>query len=225
MSSNPKKSVKDHEPKSVQEKLDEKGDELREKRTRKLDEKREKSDTAPTSNDPFANLKIEVPAATLQIRVRSQQPAPKITAGNSVPLADEDFKKLTTRMKAYCDALGEQYLTSQVELYQRMGQELDPKQFDMRTFRVEGKLYGRKKKFFTIVCDEKAHYDDKVWTQTHAFVDPLNGDVYKPNGRSPSKRPIHNLLNDTSFEWVLEHCTWTGSELYKSNASRDWIVQ
>lgn len=91
-------------------------------------------------------------------------------------------------------------------------------------FRVDEKMYGRKKKLIQIVNDETRAGSDKTWTTTHAFVDPENGDLYKPSGRSPAKNPVHNLLNDESYQWVLNNCTWTGSELYLNKARRDWTV-
>lgn len=49
----------------------------------------------------------------------------------------------------------------------------------------------------------------------HAFVDKVTGEVYKPSSRrSPARIVRYNLLNDESFNNMIENCDWAGGYLY-----------
>ncbi len=82
-------------------------------------------------------------------------------------------------------------------------------------------MYGRKKKYLKLVRD-RVTLDRHIITTVHAYIDPVNGDVYKPTSGAPAKNPIHCLLDEDSREWLYKNCTSYGSELYKSNTRRDW---
>jgi hypothetical protein len=211
MSSQTKKSIKDREPKSSESRIAEKNDEVREKRQAKLESVREKDTvslktTTGNGNSPF-HIKITQREAAPKIKPRQYQQ--DLTAEQQ----QENAKLLYTRMQQYCERLGESAMKSQLEeLKHNPNAEVKA-----TVYYVDPKMYGRKKKLFKITSDNGPF-------QVHGFVDPLNGDLYKPSGRTPSKNPIHNLMDDDSFHWVLDNCTYTGSELYLSNARRDYVV-
>lgn len=49
----------------------------------------------------------------------------------------------------------------------------------------------------------------------HAFYDMRTGDVYKAAGwKAPAKHVRYNLLDDASFDRMLEACDWPGGYLY-----------
>lgn len=73
----------------------------------------------------------------------------------------------------------------------------------------EGKKYY--KISYSISYNENRPNSKKV----HAFVDKVTGDVYKPaTWRSPAKHVRYNLLNDESFNNMIEKCDWAGGYLY-----------
>jgi hypothetical protein len=50
----------------------------------------------------------------------------------------------------------------------------------------------------------------------HAFYDPITGDVFKSEGwRKPAKGARYNLLNDQSFDTMMERCGATSAYLYR----------
>lgn len=73
----------------------------------------------------------------------------------------------------------------------------------------EQKIYfwfKENKKYYKIICVNEGE------EKTHAFVDKLNGDIYKPSSRFyPKKIAIFNILKD--YEKILEQCDWAGQYL------------
>jgi hypothetical protein len=50
----------------------------------------------------------------------------------------------------------------------------------------------------------------------HAFYDPATGDVYKSaTWKAPAKGVRYNLLNDQSFDTMMERCGATSAYLYR----------
>jgi len=50
----------------------------------------------------------------------------------------------------------------------------------------------------------------------HAFFDPTTGDVYKSEGwRKPAKGIRYNLLDDASFDSLIDKCGPTSGYLYR----------
>lgn len=72
----------------------------------------------------------------------------------------------------------------------------------------EGKKYYK----ISYSIDYNGNHQSK---SVHAFVDRVTGDVYKPaTWRAPAKIVRYNLLNDESFNNMIEKCDWAGGYLY-----------
>jgi len=72
------------------------------------------------------------------------------------------------------------------------------------------------KKYYKIVYTQKWESNGQYRHQVvHAFVDKTTGDVYKPASfRSPAKIARFNILNDASYNTMINNCDWAGSYLY-----------
>ena len=69
------------------------------------------------------------------------------------------------------------------------------------------------RKYWKIVMSTDGDYRCQ---SVHAFVDKSNGDVYKSaTFKSPAKGVRYNLLDESSREYVLANCDWSGSYLYQ----------
>jgi hypothetical protein len=68
------------------------------------------------------------------------------------------------------------------------------------------------RRYIRINCNR----DDPITSRSvHAFVDPSNGDVLKSASWSkPAKIARFNLLDDESFQRMLDTCDWSGGYLY-----------
>jgi hypothetical protein len=110
---------------------------------------------------------------------------------------------MNERIQIWFDALCRNYFEHQVKMLRSMGSDMDPAPINFEI--VEGK------KYLKVVQTIKA-----VGRQTvHAFVDKATGDVYKAaTWKQPAKIVRYNLLNDESFNDMIEKCDWAGSYLY-----------
>lgn len=69
------------------------------------------------------------------------------------------------------------------------------------------------RKYWKIVMSTDGDYRCQ---SVHAFVDKSNGDVYKSASfKTPAKGVRYNLLDESSREYVLANCDWSGSYLYQ----------
>jgi len=97
--------------------------------------------------------------------------------------------------------------TSMVQYYEDRIQELKNGEGLYEYEIVEGKKYYK----IVMVCP--GDYRSK---SVHAFVDKNNGNVYKSaTFKSPAKGVRYNLLDESSREYVLANCDWSGSYLYQ----------
>lgn len=140
------KAVKDRTI-SVQEKseqkIEKKKADIQQKRSAKLDEKRKEK------------AKDEVPRVSqIQINIKYNKPAPKLKLKQKTTLTDEELSTLYERMKQYASKLEEQSVKSQIDLHRKMGRSIEESTFERRIFRLDDKMYGRKKKYCMIVQDE-----------------------------------------------------------------------
>jgi len=89
---------------------------------------------------------------------------------------------------------------------------------DLLEEKAKKQTYGDAQTVYYFFKENKKYYKiTQVWEGVetiHAFVDKVNGDIYKPASYSaPYKDVRYNLFNE--FEKLLEQCDWAGSYLYK----------
>lgn len=113
---------------------------------------------------------------------------------------------MNERIQIWLDRLTFKYNQSQANMVRSMGSNIVPSR--IQYFVEEGKKYYK----ITYSID----YNDNNQSKTvHAFVDKATGDVYKAaTFRAPAKIVRYNLLDDNSFNDMIEKCDWAGSYLY-----------
>ena len=84
--------------------------------------------------------------------------------------------------------------------------------------KAKKQTYGDEQTVYYFFKENNKYYKiTQVWEgveTTHAFVNKITGDIYKPAScYAPYKDTRYNLLND--FDKLLEECDWAGSYLYK----------
>ena len=89
---------------------------------------------------------------------------------------------------------------------------------DVLEEKAKKQTYGDEQTIYYFFKENNKYYKiTQVWEgveTTHAFVNKITGDIYKPaNCYAPYKDTRYNLLND--FDKLLEECDWAGSYLYK----------
>lgn len=120
----------------------------------------------------------------------------------------ENYKSYTIRMhNASIIRELESGNSSTVQYHEDRIQEVKNNQNIYDFFIVEGR------KYYKIVMATDGNYNSQ---SVHAFVDKTNGNVYKSASfKTPAKGVRYNLLDDSSREYVLEHCDWSGHYLYQ----------
>ena len=77
------------------------------------------------------------------------------------------------------------------------------------------KQYAPRHKEFTVSTGRKYYKILEDGSSVVAFVDKVNGDVFKPaSWNSPAKHVRYNLLNDSSRHQCLSNADWAGGFLY-----------
>jgi hypothetical protein len=117
---------------------------------------------------------------------------------------------MNERIQIWFDALCRNYFEHQVKMLRSMGSDMDPAPINFEI--VEGKKYLKVVQTIKAVGVSTL----KSGRQTvHAFVDKVTGDVYKAaTWKQPAKIVRYNLLDDNSFNDMIEKCDWAGSYLY-----------
>ena len=133
----------------------------------------------------------------------------------------EQSKKVTVLKYTamLCNALVDHYLRHSIMLTERT--LLSRPDSKASKERLEMLNLGITKVSFIFETGRKYHkileIDSRGDQSTHAFVDKLTGDVYKPASyKSPAKGVRYNLLDEESRNDCLKYADWSGGYLYKS---------